>query len=155
MTTTKRTVSLILALTMVLSMLIAMVIPTSAATRSNGTSTQTITVTTKSNWLYPGSESITLSQTKGTLTQKNIYTNKAFQSYGVWNISCRSTDGTHSFTEVLDGSSIKLNLKRDKTYKITVSWNEISTNFLSAGKGSFITYPSWRVKSTHKVSSYS
>ncbi len=155
MTATKRTVSIILTLAMVLSTLLAMIIPTSAATKSNGTKTQTITVTTKANWLYPGSESITLSQAKGTLSQKKLFSKNAYQSYGCWDVSVVATDGSHSYTKNFDGSSIKLDLKRNKTYKITVSWDDQATFFKTVGKGSFVSCPTWKVKSTHKVSSCS
>ena len=59
-----------------------------AATSSSGKSTRTITVSTKANWLIPGSESITLSQTKGVRSEKNPFTGKVKTKncYGEWDI---------------------------------------------------------------------
>ena len=97
----------------------------SAATSSSGTRTQTITVITKANWLLPGSESITLQQTKGvcTKTTTNWLTGKrstkTSSEYGTWNIVAKAIDGSHTVKKTLSGKSVKLNLKPNKTYSIT------------------------------------
>ena len=128
----------------------------SAATRSSGTRTQTITVVTKANWCIPGSESITLKQEKGVCSCRNIFTGKTKTSkvYGCWDIVAKSTDGTHTVTKELNGGSVKIPLTPNKTYKITITWDDNETFFKTAGKGSFTSYPTWRVDSTWKVSSY-
>ncbi len=129
-----------------------------AATSSKGTQTRTITVVTKANWWKPGSESITLSQTKGVRVD-NVFSwgkwkEKEKKDYGTWEITAKSTDGTHTVKKTLKGSSIKLNLKPDKTYIVTVSWNSVIETINAIDKGTFKTYPSWRVKSGHKCTYY-
>ena len=160
MTKTKRIFSSVIALAMVFCTLFAMSIPASAATCSSGTKSRTITVTTKANWLKPGSESITLSQSKGTCVKENynIFTGKTTRKtsnqYGEWDIVVSATDGSHTFKKSLTGSSIKLNLKPNKTYKITVTWDTQAEFFKELDKGNYTSFPTWRVKSTWKVSNY-
>lgn len=157
---TKRILSAVFALAIVMCSLLAMGATASAATCSSGRSTRTITVKTKANYLIPGSESITLSQTKGVCTKNvyNIFTGKTktttSKQYGRWNIVVKATDGSHTFKKSLTDGSIKLNLKPNKTYTITVSWDTTAATLKEIDKGNYTTYPTWRVKSTWKVSSY-
>ena len=92
----------ILVCILVVCTLVTTILPltASAATCSSGTRTRTITVTTKSNWWIPGSESITLKQQKGICSYTNIFTGKVKTSkvYGCWNIVARATDGSHTVT---------------------------------------------------------
>jgi hypothetical protein len=150
MKATKRTISIMLTAAIMLTTLLALMIPTSAATRSNGIQTQTITVTTKANWLYPGAESITLSQTKGLLVG-NAFSKKSTWCYGNWDIVAKSTDGKHTVKAELNNGSVKIKLKPDKTYNITVAWDSDESFFRTVNKGGFISYPTWTVKSTHKA----
>lgn len=137
---------------MVVCLLSLMVAPASAATESSGTSTQTITVTTQSNWSKPGHESITLSQNKGIRT--DIFGWNHYR-YGTWKISyVNVNDESDCGNATLSGGSVKINLGRDQTYTITVEWDWQAELFGST-VGSFSTYPTWKVKSTCKVSSYS
>lgn len=112
MTKAKRIFTSVIALAMVFCTLFAMSIPASAATCSSGTQTRTTTVTTKSNYWVPGSESITLSQSKGTCVKENynIFTGKTTRKtsnqYGEWDIVVSATDGSHTFKKSLTGSSI-------------------------------------------------
>ena len=130
-----------------------------AATSSYKKQTRTITVVTKANWLKPGSESITLKQTKGIRTEKNYNiftgktTTKTHKCYGDWKVVVKATDGSHTMTKTLKDGSLKLNLKANKTYKITVSWDSTADTIDSVDKGSFTTLPTWKVSSTYKVSS--
>lgn len=126
-----------------------------AATSSNGTQTRTITVSTKANWWYPGSESITLSQTKGVRSEKNFFTGKIKNRncYGEWDIVAKATDGSHTVKATLKDGSEKIKLKSNKTYKITVTWDSTIDMIDSMDKGSFTKLPTWKVKSTHKVTS--
>lgn len=151
----KRISCFVLAVFMLVSTMIAMIVPSSAATRSNGKKSVTITVTTKANWWIPGSESITLSQTKGTCQYTNFLTGKVKSSkvYAEWDITVKATDGGHSYSTSLTGGSVKLKLKPNKTYVITVTWDEQATFFKTAGKGNFTTLPTWKVSSTYKCSS--
>jgi hypothetical protein len=158
--TFKSIISLFFVFLMVAS---CMVIPASAATSSgyNYKQTQTITVTTKANYWYPGSSSITLSQSKGTISysKTNIWgkvTGTATTTaYGTWKVVAKSTDGKDTVSKNLTGSSVTLNLKPNKTYKITVSYDSTSEIFtmIKHTNSKWTTTPSWQVKSTWKVSS--
>ena len=121
----------------------------SAATSNYGkATTQVITVVTKANWWIPGSESITLSQSKGT-TKNIIWSKKTKKEYATWKITIKSTDGKHTDTVSMSGSTKRINLKPNKTYKIKVEWHPIA----NYGKN-FIKYPTWKVSKTYKVSQY-
>ena len=160
MTKTKRIFTSVIAFALIFCTLFAMRTPASAATCSSGTQSRTITVTTKANYWFPGSESITISQIKGTCVKEtyNIFsgktTRKSSSQYGEWDITVRATDGSHTFSKSLTGSSIKLNLKPNKTYKITITWDSQAAIFKTLDKGNYTSYPTWRVKSTWKVSNY-
>lgn len=140
-----------------------MVLPASAATSGNRNTSYTLTVTTKANWWYPGGESITLSQSKGTFqySKTNWLGQETGQTatktaYGTWRISVRATDGSHSFSKTLSGSSVKLNLKANKTYQITIRYDGTMDTFKALDYRNFrwTKHPSWRVSGTWKVSSY-
>ena len=118
----------------------------SAATSSYDTEKRVITVVTKANWWIPGSESITLKQTKGE-AKKVFWKKDTKKRYGVWKVKVSSTDGKHNAKYTLSGASKKINLKPNKTYKITVEWDSISNL-----NNVFVKYPTWRVGSTWKVS---
>lgn len=156
----KRVFTTAIALIMSICTLSSLILPASAATRSSGTRTQTITVTTKANYWLPGSESITISQSKGTCVKEtyNFFTGKTSRKtsnqYGEWDIVVAATDGSHTFKKSLTGGSIKLTLKPNKTYKITITWDTQAEFFKELNKGDYTSYPTWRVKSTWKVSNY-
>lgn len=160
MTATKRVTSLALAFILLLSAFFTTGTPASAATSSSGTSTRVITVSTKANYWIPGSSSITLSQTKGTCQKKtyNIFTGKTnvknSKVYGEWDIVAKATDGSHTVKKSLTGSSVKISLKPNKTYKVTVTWDHGANTITQISKGNFISYPTWKVKSVYKVSNY-
>lgn len=142
---------------LVITLFSCLVLPASAATTSSGTSTRTITVVTKGNWSYPGSESITLKQTKGTFTYTKWNEKTATKSiYGTWKITVAATDGTHTYSKTWNNGSIKLTLKANKTYKITIAYNSYvdTINQVSYSNFCWKTRPSWKVSSTWKVSSY-
>ena len=132
-----------------------------AATSSSGTTARTITVVTKGNWLYPGSESITISQSKGNFSYSKtnwlgqIKGSATKKAYGTWRIHAASTDRTHSFNKTLSSGSIKLNLKPNKTYNITLRYDSTPDTFLRMEHRNFkwTRYPSWRVSSTWKCTS--
>ena len=160
MTKTKKLFATIITLVMIMCTIFSTSIPASAATCSSGTSSRTITVVTKACYWKPGSESITISQSKGTCERKvfNILkgkmVTKTSKQYGEWDIKVCSTDGKHSFNKTLTGGSIKLNLKPNKTYTITITWDSQAETFKELSKGNYISYPTWKVKSVYKVSSY-
>jgi hypothetical protein len=71
-------------------------------------------------------------------------------------IVAKSTDGTDTVKKTLTGSSVKINLKPNKTYNITVSYDgtKDTLTLLKYRNSKWTTYPSWQLKSTRKVSSY-
>lgn len=160
MTKTKRIFTSAIAFALIICTLFALSIPVFAATSSSGTQSRTITVTTKANYLLPGSESITIGQSKGTCVKEiyNIFsgktTRKSSNQYGKWDISVSATDGSHTFSKSLTGSSVELKLKPNKTYNITITWDSQAEFFKTFDKGNYTSYPSWKVKSTWKVSNY-
>lgn len=130
------------------------------AATSGGQGTSTLTVVTKANWKKPGSESVTLSNRqvvvqgyKRTLTgKKKLQTKKYYPRY---KITVKSTDGTHSFSKSMTSSSLKLNLKPDKRYKITVSYDgAYAKNFHGLSNAVMLTGPKWAVKSVYKGECY-
>lgn len=159
----KRILSMFLAVLMASALF---VFPASAATESNGKNTCTILVTTKSNYWYPGSSSITLKQTKGEVSySKMALKNWKYQEvgtgtakyYGTWNITYKSLDGSDSGSKTLSGSSVTISLKPNKTYKITVSYNSTvdMTLLLKKPNSKWTTLPSWKVSGSWKLASYS
>ena len=137
-------------------------LPSYAATCSSGKNTRTITVSTYASYWYPGSSSITLKQTKGTLAYsktdiwgRHVET-RTTKEYGCWDVSVRATDGSHSYTKQFNGSSVKLTLKPNKTYKINVSYDSAQEIFLMVKRvnSRWSTLPTWHVSSSWKVSNY-
>ncbi len=160
MTKAKRLIASILTFALIFCTVFCTCVPASAATCSSGTQTRTITVKTKANYWIPGSESVTLSQAKGVCTKYTYNpfngrtSTKTSNQYGKWNVVAKATDGSHTLKKTLSGSSVKLNLKPNKTYKITVSWDHQAEIFKELDKGNYTRFPTWKVKSTWKVSSY-
>ena len=157
---TKKIVAMFLVVITIFS---CMVLPASAATSGNRSTSYTLTVVTKGCWWYPGGESITLSQSKGTFSYAKTNwlgqeTGKTATktAYGTWRISVRATDGSHSFSKTLSGGSINLNLKPDKTYKITIRYDDGMDTCKAMDYLNFrwTKHPSWRVSGTWKISSY-
>ena len=147
----------------VITLFSCMVLPANAATSGNQSTSYTLTVMTKATWWYPGGESITISQSKGTFEySKTNWLGQATgktatkNAYGTWRITVRATDGSHSFSKTLSGGSVKLNLKANKTYTITIRYDSTMDTFYALDYRNFhwIKHPSWRVSSTWKVSNY-
>lgn len=156
----KRILSLFLA---VLTLATIFILPAQAATYSWKRGTETIWVETKANYWVPGSSSITIKQDKGTMSySKTNFWGKVTGTatkklYGTWNIHVESTDGKDKYNKTLSGSSIKLNLKANKNYRITISYDYIADTFmgLKYRNAKWTTEPSWRVSGTWKVADYS
>lgn len=120
--------------------------PTSAA-KSGSSKQATISVTTKSNWLKSGSESITITPKKGVDANGDTFNGH----WIVYVYQAGSLVGQYTMSK----SSIKIKLGRNKTYKVVV----VPTNTyvacceISRTAGALRSYPSWYVSSTCKVSS--
>ena len=133
--------------------------PVKVFAATNGSKdTQTITVKTKANWFVPGGESITLGNSKVTVNYCSSWTGKSKSKsiYPSYKVTVKATDGTHSYTRMMTGSSLKLSLERDKEYTITVSYDSNRTwlEYCTLKNANMSGSPYWWVKSTHKVSSY-
>ena len=141
---------------------IACFYPQSAAAATSGTSgSATITVKTKAVYYYPGSSSITLKQSKQTLTYKNTSGTKTKTKtgyYGCYTIKVKNCDTgkTKSYTWNKSKSK-KISLSKNTNYQITVTYSNIWTSLrnLSGYKLVNTSTPSWKVSSTWKVSSCS
>ncbi len=151
------------------------------AATSGGNNTKTISVSTKSNWFKPGSESITLKQYKTKYyaghnakcyggTCECSLNRRENGYYGYYKITIyNSTDKKTTYKYWDGGQTCKIKLGRNKTYKITVAYinNETIANcqanwnkgngFLRQGGITKVHRAacSWYVSSTNKVSSYS
>lgn len=148
-----------IAAVIAVSAVLAMHMPVSAATCSDGVKTRTITVQTKANYAIPGSESITLRQTKGVCKKESRsitgkVKTKTSKQYGTWKIVAKATDQSSTVKKSLTGSRVKLKLKPNKTYEVTVSWDSGAAAFKTLDKGNYTSYPTWEVESVWKVSEY-
>lgn len=163
LTLKRRILSVSALFLMMLTVVSGLIVPANAATRSSGTRTQTITVYTKANWFFPGSSSITLKQNKGIITysktnwKQQVIGTGTKSSYGTWKVVAKATDGSHTVRKTMTGSSVKLDLKANKTYQITVTYDFTSNDVLKLinyRNSKWSTYPSWSVGGTWKISSY-
>lgn len=142
----------IISILLVLSFVMAVfAIPASAATSGSNKSAK-IYVSTKSNWLKSGTESITLTPRAGVMKNNGKFTDCS------WNVCVyRYGAGTKQYYTLKGNSSLKIKLARNANYQITVSptasYSAIC-EIIKAGTG-IKSYPSWYVSSTCKVSSIS
>ena len=144
----KKTITFILVFSLIL---MVCMIPVSAAT-SGSNKSSAIYVTTKANWLKPGSESITITPKQGVAYNGT----KFYCSYSV--CVYRYGNGTtkyYTLDSKCNGKSLKINLARNASYKITVtpsaSYKAICEIKKTGGK--LKSYPSWYVSNTNKISS--
>ena len=151
MTRTKKGIALFFAIVMLVSNIFTVTVPVSAATCSNGTYTQTFTVTTKETGFWK--PYIVISQSKGVFKPgyNPFYDTK--KEYGWWNVSYKATDGSdEGGNEYLDGSYVKIRLQRGKKYKFTISWAGGKNHPQNSTKGTFIEYPTWEVSKKCNIS---
>ena len=132
------------------------------ASTSGGRGTQTMVIQTKSNYWYPGSSSITLKQSKQTLTYQKLWGNKKKTQrgyYGYYNITVSNI--TKRKTNNLTwsgGQTKKIKLDGNCIYWITVSYNYAAArSFKRPPLGYYLkdmSAPSWWLSSISKVSGY-
>ncbi len=160
----KKAVKRILSLVLVVCMVSSALCTSAFAATSGGRGTQTITVVTKSNWWYPGHESITLRQDKVTVTYtnwRNSNKTKTATYYPTYVISIKNTNTGKTVTKTWDSKSITLKLDRNATYKITVSYANSPKNLMAGTSKAPLGYlyknetsPNWWVNSTCKASAW-
>lgn len=131
--------------------------PVHAATSGRG-GTSSISATTSSHWWYPGSESITLKQNKQTYTYRTWsifkgWYDKKGSGYPVYYVTVHNntTNRNEYSNKKFSGSSIKLNLKTNSNYTITVRHDSSATWLANDCNWSGSGY--WWVASSHKVDS--
>lgn len=125
----KKSIAIILA---IVSLCSCFVFSASAATSGNSGWSRTIQVWTNKTGSTP---SITIKQNKGTFAWYSLTGRKVTKNmYGYYNITIKPVckiDGsrtTYKTTkQVMEGGSIKLNLKKDTYYEITVSPNYVKS----------------------------
>lgn len=145
---------------MVLTLLSGTAMGSSAATWG-GSGSSTVNVTTKANYGYPGASSITLKQSKQTVTFKKLWGSKEKKKsgyFGRYTITvCNVTKGTSKNVYWSGGQTKKISLDPNCTYRITVCYDSVPTRFFMNAPLGYsvdrITAPSWSVKSKWKVSS--
>lgn len=128
----------------------------SAATSGNKNCKSTITVITKANYWYPGSSSITLKQNKTEFTYTKNGKRKTSKMYAAFRIEYKNCNTGKTKTTWLTGSSKKIKLDKNATYKVTVSYDSTMMQIKNAYKTNFAwkTTPCWWVNSKWKVSKY-
>lgn len=122
-------------------------IPSYAATSSS------YTVTTKANYWYPGSESITIKQTKEKY-YKNLKRTKTATRYMSYNVTCTPVKWTGSkpatITKSFKSGSITVNLEKNVTYRVTITPNNIDPHN-NYGNFGVVSAGYARITSAHKA----
>lgn len=127
------------------------------AATSGGKNTVTINVQTQGDWKRTGAESITLLNSAVTIKYFNVFKKEGRRTiYPQFNVKVRSADGKQRFSRVMNGKTLKINLKPDQRYYIDVSYNGNGTWLKYAGlkNARMEGNPYWYVSATHKVKSY-
>ncbi len=156
----KKILSLVLCVIMIATTLCGLATTASART-SGGSGSATIYVRTKANYFYPGASSVTLQQSKQTITCKSLTgnkTKKVSDYYGYYQITVYNvTKNSRTTVNWNGGKTKKISLDPNCTYKITVRYDSYKTVMFNNTPLGYtydrISSPSWNVKSTWKLSS--
>lgn len=115
----------------------------------------TFTLTTKRGWT---GQKITLKQSKGKAKGQHWFggQDKTYQVYGTYRVSCTDLSNGKTTYKNWYTSSCSLYLKANRTYRITVTWDQglQHIRYRSLYNGGFygwVSQPSWWVKSTRNV----
>ena len=122
MTTTKKIISVFLCVLTVFTILSSTMLQASAYS-----DTDYYTVTTKANYWYPGSESITVSQSKEVYYSNKAHTKTKKRNALVCTVTCTPISGTgkKTITESFSGSSKKINLEKNTTYRVKITYKSV------------------------------
>ncbi|MGN0180775.1 MAG: hypothetical protein ACI4DY_15245 [Monoglobaceae bacterium] len=161
--TQKTVFSKITAIILCILTLVSFSAITASAATSGGSRSATVYVTTKSNYFYPGSSSVTLKQEKQTLTYQQLFGAKTKTKtgyYGCYDINVYNvTKKTSKSVYWGGGRTKKISLDANCAYRITVCYNSTATSlFTRAPLGYSLkktSNPGWSISSTWKVSSVS
>ena len=135
---------------------------TASAATWGGRGSSTVTVKSKANYWYPGASSITLRQSKQTMTFDHLWKDKTKTKtgyFGHYDITVYNvTKGTSKYVYWNGGQTKKITLDPNCTYRITVTYLSTETTLFTKAPTGYshrsTTSPSWNVKSVWKVSSY-
>lgn len=160
MTYIKKSISVFLCFVMLITAISSLTLTASADT-SGGDWYDTIKVTTKANYWYPGASSITLTQQKQTVTYKSCFSRKTKTDkgyFGYYSIDIYEGKNRLPVTKTWDGGkSYKIKLDPNRTYTIGVSYNAKETLKNAKNKIGYtkqkVDRPWWRVSSKWKISS--
>lgn len=146
----QKILSIVFAVMTVFSAFSMATVPASAANGSH-----TYTVTTKANYWYPGSESITVKQVK-----EKYYSNKKKSKTKTRNalvvtVKCTPTSWSgnkkpKTVTETFSGSSKTIKLEKNATYRVNVSWRYVITAY----NYGTVDEPYAYISGTHKAKVY-
>ena len=122
MTTTKRAFSVFLCLLTIFTVLSSTLLQASAYS-----DTDYYTVTTKANYWYPGSESITVSQSKEEYYSNKAHTKTKKGNALVCTVTCTpiSGSGKKTIKESFSGSSKKIKLDKNTTYSVKITYKSV------------------------------
>lgn len=122
MTTTKRIVSVFLCVLTLFTVLSSIMLQASAYS-----DTDYYTVTTKANYWYPGSESITVSQSKEVYYSNKAHTKTKQRNALVCTVTCTpiSGSGKKTITQSFSGSSKKIKLDKNTTYRVKITYKSV------------------------------
>lgn len=116
----------------------------------------TITVTTNSKWSLL-SPYIKLQQNKAEYTYTKFGKTKTGSMYGVFNVTIKDCNTGKVTTKKFDGKTLKISLKRNTTYKITVAYDSTKMQIKTYCKMTnfkWKTTPNWWVSKAVRVSNY-
>lgn len=119
---TKKILSVFLCALTVFTILSSTLLQASAYSNTN-----TYTVTTKANYWYPGSESITVSQSKEVYYSNKAKTKTKKRNALVCTVTCKPISGTgkKTITKSFSGNSKKIALEKNTTYKVTITYRSV------------------------------
>ena len=122
MTTTKRILSVFLCVLTIFTVLSTTMLQASAYS-----DTDYYTVTTKANYWYPGSESITVSQSKEVYYSNKAHTKTKKRNALVCTVTCTPISGTgkKTITQSFSGNSKKINLEKNTTYRVKITYKSV------------------------------
>ena len=122
MTTTKRIFSIFLCVLTIFTVLSSTLLHAAAYS-----DTDYYIVTTKANYWYPGSESITVSQSQEVYYSNKAHTKTKKRNALICTVTCTPISGTgkKKITASFTGSSKKIKLEKNTTYKVTITYKSV------------------------------
>ena len=122
MTAARRLTAVFLCVLTIFSVFSSMMLQASAYS-----DTDCYTVTTKANYWYPGSESITVSQSKEVYYSNKAHTKTKKRNALVCTVTCTPISGTGKKTinKTFTGSSKTIKLEKNTTYRVKITYKSV------------------------------